>query len=172
MVTGDDMNEDLGPVDKARLTIRRASVCARSLARTVKQEDRLGFARALVTDAISAHWRKMQIATGRNKPLREPPADINLSLLPEEAMVLTRSIGDAAADLDIVDASYAIGVLYTALMPTGQRAGLGAYYTPPHSATDCWTWHRQLASTGVPLACLTLLAEEGFPVAGGTANGG
>ena len=125
------MTEDLGPVDRAQSTVRRASSCARSLTRAVKQEDRLGFARAMVAGVISAHWQEMQRASGRNRPLRQLPADIKLSLLPEEAIVLTGSIGDAAANLDIVDASYAIGVLYTALMPTGQRAGLGAYYTPP-----------------------------------------
>ena len=73
----------------------------------------------------------MQRACGRSKSLRKLPADVELSLLPEEAAVLAESIGDAAAELDLVDASYAIGILYTALLPDGQRAGLGAYYTPP-----------------------------------------
>ena len=30
-----------------------------------------------------------------------------------------------------MDASYVIGVLYTAMMPDGFRAQQGAYYTPP-----------------------------------------
>ena len=33
--------------------------------------------------------------------------------------------------LDVADASYAIGVLYTSMMPGGMRARHGAYYTPP-----------------------------------------
>ena len=131
MASGVDMGEDGKTVDRARSTIRRASGCARSLARAVKQEDRLGFARAMVAGAMSAHWREMQRASGRSGSLRELPADIQLSLLPEDASVLAESIGDAAANLDLADASHAIGVLYTALMPTGQRAGLGAHYTPP-----------------------------------------
>ena len=37
----------------------------------------------------------------------------------------------AAAGLDVLDAGYLIGVLYTGMMPAGFRARLGAYYTPP-----------------------------------------
>jgi len=37
----------------------------------------------------------------------------------------------AAATLDVMQASYFIGVLYTAMMPGKVRADFGAYYTPP-----------------------------------------
>lgn len=40
-------------------------------------------------------------------------------------------IGLAAADLDVRDASYMIGALYTGMMPGTSRADLGAFYTPP-----------------------------------------
>ena len=40
-------------------------------------------------------------------------------------------MGCAAAKLDVAEASYTIGVLYTAMMPGGMRARYGAFYTPP-----------------------------------------
>jgi adenine-specific DNA-methyltransferase len=41
------------------------------------------------------------------------------------------NVGAAAAALDVMEASYQIGVLYTAMMPGTVRADFGAYYTPP-----------------------------------------
>ncbi len=62
--------------------------------------------------------------------LRDVPSDIELPSVSEEAGELAESIGTAAAGLDVVDASYMIGVLYTGMMPDRFRAQLGAYYTP------------------------------------------
>ena len=63
--------------------------------------------------------------------MRELPSDIGLASVPEEAAEQAERIGIAAAGLDVLDAGYTIGVLYTGLMPDRFRAQLGAYYTPP-----------------------------------------
>ncbi len=104
---------------------------ARALASSVEQQHRMGFARRVVFGAVSEYWRQLQKASGRILPLRRPPLDIDLSSAPEEAGELAENIGDAAAKLDVMDAGYAIGVLYTATMPGGFRTQNGAYYTPP-----------------------------------------
>ena len=91
----------------------------------------MGFARRVVFGAVSEYWQQLQRASGRIRPLRRPPLDIDLSSLPEEAGELAENIGDAAAKLDAMDAGYAIGALYTATMPVGFRSQNGAYYTPP-----------------------------------------
>ena len=56
---------------------------------------------------------------------------IDLATVPDSATALAQSMGTAAAELDVIEASYLIGVLYTAMMPGKLRAELGAYYTPP-----------------------------------------
>ena len=63
--------------------------------------------------------------------MRRLPSDVGLASVPEEIEEQAERIGIAAAGLDVLDAGYAIGVLYTALMPDRFRARLGAYYTPP-----------------------------------------
>ena len=63
--------------------------------------------------------------------MRELPSDVGLASVPEEAAEQAERIGIAAAGLDVLDAGYTIGVLYTGLMPDRFRAQLGAYYTPP-----------------------------------------
>ena len=45
--------------------------------------------------------------------------------------MLAERLGRAAAKLDVAEASYVIGTLYTSMMPDGMRARYGAYYTPP-----------------------------------------
>ena len=98
---------------------------------SVKHHDRLDFARAVVFCVVSSYWKQLQAASGRGWPLCELPPDIGLSSVPEEATELAESIGTVASGLDVLDASYLIGVLYTGMMPGGVRARLGAYYTPP-----------------------------------------
>ena len=86
---------------------------------------------SVVFGVVSAYWKEMQSVSDRDWPLREPPSEIGVSPVPAEAEEQAESIGRAAARLDVPDASYMIGVLYTGMMPARFRARLGAYYTPP-----------------------------------------
>ena len=94
-------------------------------------DDGLIFARSLVFRVVSAYWGALRAATGRRWSLRSLTSDIELTSVPRETRGLAQSIGAAAARLNVMDASYMIGVLYTTLMPARDRAALGAYYTPP-----------------------------------------
>ena len=107
------------------------SLSARTLASSVKYEYRLNFARAVVFAVVSAYWNELQSASDRGCSLRKLPSDIELLPVSEEARELAESVGSAAASLDVMDASYKIGVLYTGMMPGRFRAQMGAYYTPP-----------------------------------------
>ena len=107
------------------------SSIAGKLASSVEDEERLGFARAVVFGVVSAYWKELQTVSGRDWSLCELPADVGVSSVPPEAEGQAESIGRAAARLDVLDASYMIGVLYTGMMPARYRARLGAYYTPP-----------------------------------------
>ena len=128
-----DLFEDAGtlPAGWARALVEERSSIARKLVSAVKHEDRLGFARAVVFRVVSSYWKELQAESDRGWPLRELPPDIGLSSAPEEVTELAESIGTVAAELDVLDAGYVIGVLYTGMMPDAVRARLGAYYTPP-----------------------------------------
>ena len=122
---------DATPATPARAIVDYGSLSARTLASLVKREGRLDFARAVVFSVVSAYWKELQSASGRSWSLRELPPDVVLSSVPEETGALAESIGTAAAGLDVMDAGYMIGVLYTGMMPGRFRTQSGAYYTPP-----------------------------------------
>ena len=119
------------PEPLARTIVEDGASRVRKLAFTVGHEERLDFARAIVLGVVSAYWKAKQAVSGRGWALRELPSDIGLASVPEEAAEQAERIGIAAAGLDVLDAGYTIGVLYTGLMPDRFRAQLGAYYTPP-----------------------------------------
>ena len=119
------------PDTLARTIVEEGASSVRKLASSVRNEERLDFARAVALTAVSAYWKERQALPGRGWPLRRLPSDIELAPVAEEAEEQAARVGIAAAGLDVLDAGYTIGALYTAMMPAGIRARLGAYYTPP-----------------------------------------
>ena len=115
----------------ARTIVEEGASTVRKLASTVRNEERLDFARAVALAAVSAYWKELQALSGRGWPLRGLPSDIGLAPIPEEAGERAERIGTAVTGLDVLEAGYTIGALYTGMMPAGVRARLGAYYTPP-----------------------------------------
>lgn len=115
----------------AHADIESGSFRARRLASSVKPEDRLDFARSVVSHVVCAYWEGLQSRSCWRLPLRKPPLDYQARPIPPEASAIAETIGTAASLLDLPDASYRIGMVYTGMMPDGLRAELGAYYTPP-----------------------------------------
>lgn len=103
---------------------------ARALAVTAS-EDRLAVARGMVHAVVGAYWEAAQIDESDRWPLADLSPGIKLAPVEEPALQLAQSMGAAAADLDVMEGSYLIGVLYTAMMPGKERSDFGAYYTPP-----------------------------------------
>ena len=124
-------SEDAIPATLGRAVVEDGSLSARTLASSVKREGRLDFSRAVVFRVVSAYWKELRVASGWSGSLRELPSEIELSWVPEEIGELAESVGTAAAGLDVTDAGYMIGGLYTGMMPDRYRAQSGAYYTPP-----------------------------------------
>ena len=161
------------PETLARAIVEDGSLSARKLASSVKGEDRLDFARAVVFGVVSAYWKELPAVSGRDWSLCELPADIGVSSVPAEAEEQAESIGRAAARLDVLEASYMIGVLYTGMMPARFRAQLGAYYTPAGAV-------RAAAGHGDGGRCRLAFSESArpslwrgrVPGAGGATNGG
>ena len=107
------------------------SLAAEILAQSAGSEDRIDFARTVVFNMVSGYWKALQAGSARSWPIRKLPAGIKIIPLPAETAELACITGTAAARLDIDEASYMIGVIYTGLLPDRFRSQLGAYYTPP-----------------------------------------
>lgn len=119
----------LAAMSQREITAIEASV-ARTLRSSVAPLDPLDIARSLVRQVISAYWKETEARLGGQAELREMPSEISLAPLEPEVCELAQKMGTKAAELDVLDASYRIGVLYTGLMPDERQARLGAHYTP------------------------------------------
>ena len=100
----------------ARTIVEEGASTVRKLASTVRNDERLGFARAVALAAVSAYWKERQALSGRGWRLRELPSDMGLAPVPDEAAEQAERVGIAAAGCDVLDAGYAIGALYTGMM--------------------------------------------------------
>jgi adenine-specific DNA-methyltransferase len=104
---------------------------ARALASALGDEERLIRARLFCAQVIKTYWFAIQ----------RPHRDIwelegTLWVFPDGSLdgrerALAEEMGEAAARLDPVVASYLIGSTYTAMIPDQTRSRLGVYYTPP-----------------------------------------
>ncbi|MYA03441.1 MAG: N-6 DNA methylase [Caldilineaceae bacterium SB0664_bin_22] len=99
---------------------------------SVESERSVAFARAVVSDVIYSYWSGLRAVFRGLDELRELPLDLDAAY-PHGSSVdgLARTIGQAAARLDATQAGYAVGSIYTGLLPKRFRAVHGAYYTPP-----------------------------------------
>jgi adenine-specific DNA-methyltransferase len=99
---------------------------ARGLASVLPDDVRLALARRFAGAVIAAYWAELQSGW----PLAEgcPAGSLELE---EPAASLANTLGAAAARLGPIEASYLIGILYTAMLPDDTRSKLGVYYTPP-----------------------------------------
>jgi adenine-specific DNA-methyltransferase len=113
----------------AILTTGKAT--ARAFVSALNDEDRLAQARLFCAHLIQTYWLAVQ------RPYRDAWAvDSTLWAPPEKSVEgemrgLAEEMGEAAAKLDPIVASYLIGSTYTAMIPDQTRSRLGVYYTPP-----------------------------------------
>ncbi|MDE2843118.1 MAG: N-6 DNA methylase [Chloroflexota bacterium] len=112
---------------KAEIAKARRSAASRVF------DDSLATAMVTALTAAVSYWDELgKRSSGvASLPMRQPPACTNVVDVPAEALESAREIGRLAAGLDVTEASFAIGELYTGTMPKKRRAALGAFYTPP-----------------------------------------
>jgi len=116
--------------DPAQILVAGKSA-ARAFASALGDGERLALARSFCAHVIKAYWFGIQLPYSDRWELEDSlfaPADGSLD---DRARSLAEEMGEAAARLDRVVASYLIGSTYTAMIPDQTRSRLGVYYTPP-----------------------------------------
>lgn len=99
---------------------------------SVESERRVAYARAIVSEVICNYWSGLRTTFHGLGELREIPPDLDVAYSHGSSVEdLAQIIGQAAAKLDTTQAGYAVGGIYTGLLPKRFRAAHGAYYTPP-----------------------------------------
>ena len=130
LLFGDQGEDPTGVLENGKLM-------ARALAAPLEEEPRLVLARSFCTQVIAACWFAAQRKYPDAWPLPNrflAPHNSELdspSDLDPPAALLAQTMGQTAARLDPITASYLIGVTYTAMLPDETRSRLGVYYTPP-----------------------------------------
>lgn len=114
--------------ESAQNILADSLVMARALADSCSESGRLLTARGFVAEAVDAYWQARQNADAW--PVAPLPK-LEIEPVSGSAAALAKDIGTRAASLDVMDASYLIGVVYITMMPGNVRADYGAYYTPP-----------------------------------------
>lgn len=112
------------------ISLADGRLIALTLAERAQNAARLAFARAFVGEMVWVYWNTIQTAYGRPWTIfwrsKEPSETLEAS-----ARSLARSMGEFAARLSPLEASYQIGTIYTAMLPDEVRSRGGIYYTPP-----------------------------------------
>ena len=104
---------------------------ARAFAAALQDEERLALARSFCAHVIKAYWFGIQRPRRDQWALEESLFASPDGSLDGQARPLAEEMGEAAARLDPIVASYLIGSTYTAMIPDQTRSRLGVYYTPP-----------------------------------------
>lgn len=130
------LNRHLYPAMAFNLEGLKEKAC--SFAAGFKNNDRrLAFAQTFLFSVVCRFWEAIQ--NRQPVDLKWPifmPSSLSPGLIGQFSLnkgqqELARMAGNAAADLDRLEAGYMIGCLYTALIPDDVRSRLGVYYTPP-----------------------------------------
>lgn len=91
--------------------------------------NRVRFAESFCGRVLTLYWRRVALQQG--SAWRPRTAPISFHFLSEDHQAVCSSLADCLVQYPLPQAGYLLGTLYTALLPDGIRARLGAYYTPP-----------------------------------------
>jgi adenine-specific DNA-methyltransferase len=103
----------------------------RAWIRSLDKKVVLPSAQTFVFQTITAYWNEVHDTLKPGYPLPFFFKKIAFQTLDEAVLSVAEAIGIAAARLPVIDASYHLGNVYTALLPEEARSGAGVFYTPP-----------------------------------------
>lgn len=110
-------------------SLQAARVMGHALAEDSQQDMRVHLARSFCHRVVSAWWS--EITQSAVVPLRPLFKDVILADLADPGTATADSIGGSLAQLAPEEAIYAIGSIYTVMLPDSFRSEYGVYYTPP-----------------------------------------
>lgn len=108
-------------------TLQTGKVMALAWAKKLTIENHLASIQEFIKLAVGAYWNSIY------NTIRELPecAPLDSIRTDDSVKAVAEAVGQAAAKLEVADASYYIGNLYTSLLPENIRSANGVFYTPP-----------------------------------------
>jgi adenine-specific DNA-methyltransferase len=119
--------EDVGPLQG----IATGKVMAKAWANSLKELERESSCLTFIYRVIESYWDSIHKDLKFKRGLPELFQRLRLVKLDTSVSSVARAIGISASKLDVVEASYQLGNLYTAVLPEAKRSNQGIFYTPP-----------------------------------------
>jgi adenine-specific DNA-methyltransferase len=92
--------------------------------------EHLNFARSFIYKIMDRYWEESEYKSIKFD-LPTLSSEVAVQKLDDSLCYLAEALGVAASKLDIIEASYQLGNIYTAVLPQDYRSGNGIFYTPP-----------------------------------------
>lgn len=111
--------------------VRTGKVMGKAWANHIKDDlAYLNYAHTFLYHVILSYWGEVNCDI-ENFSISKLPEGLKLTTLDESIFGLAKAIGSAASKLDVIEASYQLGNIYTAVLPESKRSSQGIFYTPP-----------------------------------------
>jgi adenine-specific DNA-methyltransferase len=111
-------------------TLQSGKLMAIAWAKKLESYQQLPFIQDFIRLTVISYWQTAHNLPVRQKPLPELYAHISFSKQDNSVKAIAEVIGKAAAQLDVTNAAFYLGSLYTSLLPDNMRSENGVFYTP------------------------------------------
>lgn len=112
-------------------TLFSGRIMAKAWAKQFEDEVRLYTVQYFMQRVITSYWNSSRNFSLKSFPIRLSHVELPHVELDDSIEAVANVIGKAAAELDVIKASYELGNLYTSILPEKMRSDNGVFYTPP-----------------------------------------
>ncbi|MGE8555607.1 MAG: HsdM family class I SAM-dependent methyltransferase [Chryseobacterium jejuense] len=120
-------NKDKDPLK----TLLSGRIMAKAWAKQFGDDVRLQTVQYFMQRVINAYWNSNQNFYLQSFPIQLSLVEFPSIELDDSIEAVANVIGKAAAELDVIKASFELGNLYTSILPEKLRSDNGVFYTPP-----------------------------------------
>lgn len=114
-----------------RSAINTGKVMAKAWIEKQHHENRLGLAQNFLITLLEKYWTLVHINNKKNRKIPRLFKNVPYYQLDNATISVAHALGSAASELPVVEATYLISTIYTALLPEDIRSSNGVFYTPP-----------------------------------------
>jgi len=112
-------------------TLVSGRIMAKAWAKQFEDDVRLHTVQYFMQRVINSYWNSNRNSSLKSFPIQLSRIEFPFVELDDSIEAVANVIGRAAAELDVIKASYELGNLYTSILPEKLRSDNGVFYTPP-----------------------------------------
>lgn len=112
-------------------TLVSGRIMAKAWSKQFEDEVRLYTVQFFMQRVINSYWNSSRNFSLKSFPIQLSGIEFPFVELDDSIEAVAKVIGEAAAELDVIKASYELGNLYTSILPEKMRSDNGMFYTPP-----------------------------------------